>query len=174
MKKISVRKSPVDGKGLFADENIERGERIEYIRGKRRHKVIHNARESRKIEHWIGMGKDLWMTTEGTPFRYINHSCDPNAAIVGSKTLVALRKIPADAEICIDYSMTDADPFWELKCTCGSPRCRHSIRAIYTVPEDVFKRHLPYITKPFQRLYLANKAHKDMLQDEAGSTSRRS
>lgn len=157
MKKIYLGKSRINGKGIFAGEDIKKGERIQYINGKRVKNVITNSKESEAIANWIGISRKFWINTKGTPFRYINHSCNSNAAIMGTKTVVALRNIPRDEEITIDYSMSDADPFWKgIHCTCGEKNCRKEIRAIYTVPPEVFKRHMPYVSRYFQRAYLRN------------------
>lgn len=153
MKEIEIRTSKTHGKGIFAKESIKKGERIQYIHGKPIHKVVKNSKESKSISNWIGMSSTDWYNTDGTPFRYINHSCNPNSAITGSKTLVAIRAIKENEEITIDYSMTDADPFWGIQCHCGESNCRKVIQAIYTVPLPVFKRHLPFVSKRFQKIY---------------------
>ena len=162
MKKISVRGSKIHGKGVFADEVIRKKERIQYINGKKERKVTRNASDSRSIDHWIGTGRFSWINTEGTPFRFINHSCEPNAAIMGTKTVIALEDIREGEEITIDYSMTDADPHWSIECACGVKTCRKHIQAIYTVPHEVFRRHMPYIPRYFQRLYIRNHIHGRM------------
>jgi len=156
MKRIKILSSGIHGRGMFADEDIKRGERIQYLRVPKVKRVVRSKKDSRAIEHWIGAGKDSWFDTRGTPFRYINHSCDANAAIAGTKTLVALRDIKKGQEIHIDYSMTDADPFMSIVCKCGTENCRKYIRSIYTVPTSVFSKHMPYVPKNFQRLYLRN------------------
>ena len=157
MKKIYISKSRIDGKGIFAMEDIHKGERIQYIKGKLVKHIIKNKDESEAIRNWIGVSKIFWMNTKGTPFRYINHSCDPNAAITGTKTVVALRDIHADEEIAIDYSMSDVDLYWEgIHCHCVAKNCRKEIRTIYTVPPEVFKKHMPYVSRYFQRVYLRN------------------
>jgi hypothetical protein len=156
MKKIKILPSRIHGKGMFADEDIQKGERIQYLRGSKTKLIIRSKKDSNSIEHWIGAGKHSWFNTHGTPFRYINHSCDANAAITGTKTLVGLRNIKKGEEIYIDYSMTDADPFMNIACKCGSSNCRGQIRAIYTVPTSVFSKHMPHVPKNFQRLYLRN------------------
>lgn len=168
MKKVYIAKSRIDGKGMFAGEDVSRGERIQYIKGKPVRNIIKSKDESEAITNWIGVSKKFWMNTEGTPFRYINHSCDPNTAIMGTKTAVALRKIRKDEEITIDYSMSDADPYWKgIRCHCGAKDCRKEIRTIYTVPPEVFKRHMPYVSRYFQRVYVRNyirtkqKTHKE-------------
>lgn len=154
MKKIDVRDSGIDGKGLFAAEPIKKGERIQFIRGEKFIKVIRGTREAMGIMNSIGIGRHSWLDTKGTPFRYINHSCEPNAAIVGTKLVVARKDIPKGKEITIDYSMTDGDPYWEMTCSCGSRTCRKRIASIQSVPPAVFKRHMPLIPKNFQRIYL--------------------
>lgn len=157
MKKIYIGKSDINGKGIFAGEDIKKGERIQYIKGKRVKNVVKNSRESAAIANWIGISRKFWMNTEGTPFLFINHSCDPNAAIMGTKTVVALENVRKDEEITIDYSMSDADPHWEgIHCTCGTRNCRKEIRAIYTIPPSVFKKHMPYVSRYFQRIFLRN------------------
>jgi len=154
MKRIKVLKSKIHGKGIFADEDIKSGEKIQYIHGPKIKKIVKTPKESKIIENWIGVEKHMWIDTGGTPFQYINHSCYPNAAITGTKTLIALEDIKCGTEITIDYSMTDADPFWHITCSCGADGCRKEIRAIYAVPTEVFKRHFKYVAKPFQRIFI--------------------
>lgn len=154
MKKITYSSSRIHGRGIFAAENIHSGERIQYVNGKKVHRATKSSKDSEEISNWIGMGKSTWINTDGTPFRYINHSCNPNAAIMGTKTLVALRDIKSGEELTIDYSMTDADPYWSIECECGEKNCRKVIRAIYTVPPEVFLRHMPYVPRYFQRAYI--------------------
>lgn len=157
MKKIYIAKSAINGKGIFAGEDILAGDRVQYIKGKPVKNVVKSKKDSRAINNWIGVSKQFWMNTEGTPFRFINHSCNPNAAIMGTKTLVALKNIKKDTEVTIDYSMSDADPYWEgIRCNCGARYCRKKIGAIYTVPPGVFKRHMPYVSRYFQRVFLRN------------------
>jgi hypothetical protein len=57
----------------------------------------------------------------------MNHSCDPTTWWAGSITLVARRDIEAGEEITYDYSTADLDHIFEMKCTCGSPRCRGTV-----------------------------------------------
>ena len=156
MKRIKVGKSSIEGNGIFADEAIKPGERIQYISGKVVKKLSKTKEEALSIPNWFGLSRQFWIDPEGTPFRYLNHSCDPNAAIAGKKILTALREIRPDEEITIDYSITDADTLWEMACRCEAKTCRKTIRSIQSVPTHVFKRHMPYIPRYFQRLYIRN------------------
>jgi hypothetical protein len=58
---------------------------------------------------------------------YLNHSCAPNAAIVG-RTLIALGDIAAGDGVTFDYNTTEwelAEPF---SCHCASPNCVGTVR----------------------------------------------
>ncbi len=155
MKKLSVQKSGIEGKGLFVLEDVKKDEFIHYIEGKRVKKVAVNKLDGQtEMRNWYGVGKSVWIDPEGTHFDYLNHSCDPNAAIKGVKSLVALKDIKAGEELTIDYSITDPDPLWEMECACGTKHCRNSIRSIESVPTDVFKKHFPHIPRYFQKRYI--------------------
>ena len=157
MKKIYVKKSSIHGKGIFAGEDIQKGERIQYITGKKVHHVFKKEEESSPTNNWVGIGHNVWIDPDKVTFQFLNHSCDPNAAIVGTKTLVALRDIPKDEEIKMDYSMTEfKDHFWKMKCKCGSSNCRGLIEPINKIPKEVFASHFPHIPRYFQRAYLRN------------------
>ncbi len=155
MKKVIVKESNIHGKGTFAFTDIKSGSRIDTIHGPIVTKKINTPKESMRIINWIGVGRNIWIDTRNTPYRYINHSCYPNAAIKRT-SLIALDDIKEGDEITIDYSMNDADPLWSIECNCGQKKCRHEIRAIYTVPPDVFMRHLRFMSKTFQRIFLEN------------------
>ena len=66
------------------------------------------------------------------PFRYLNHSCDPNCQITGDESyaqvnpfeplcIQAIRDIQAGEELTIDYAWP-AD--MAMKCLCRSSKCR--------------------------------------------------
>jgi len=155
MKKLFVQKSSINGKGLFILEGAKEGEFIHYVEGKRVRKIPLNKTDGQiEMRNWYGISKSVWIDPEGTDFDFLNHSCEPNAAIKGTKSLVALRDIKAGGELTIDYSITDPDPLWEMKCACGASNCRKLIRSIESVPTDVFKKHFPNIPRYFQKRYI--------------------
>jgi uncharacterized protein len=57
----------------------------------------------------------------------VNHSCSPNAGMRGQISLVAMRDIQKEEEICFDYAMTDSSDYDEFECHCGSPNCSRMI-----------------------------------------------
>ncbi len=154
MKKIYTGKSSVHKRGIFVGEPVRKGELIQYIVGKKVKKLPKTKEESLSIPTWFGLSRHIWMDPGKSPFQYLNHSCEPNAAISGTKSLIAIKNIQQDEEVSIDYSMTDSDQLWEMKCECGTTECRGTIRSIHTVPTKVFKHHMPHIPRYFQRVYL--------------------
>ena len=159
-KKIYKDKSKIDGNGIFAKRDIKKGENIAIIKGPIVNHVVVDKKTSSVGPNWIGIGKNKWVDPKAI-FNHINHSCNPNTGIKGSKTVVALRNIKMNEEILIDYSITEEDTLWKLnkKCKCGSKKCRKDIRSIQFLPKEVYDGYLPYIPKYFQKIYL--KCHKD-------------
>lgn len=156
MKKIYIGDSGIEGKGLLAGEDIKKGDLIQRINGLKTKKVIKNTTEAQEIFNWIGTGKNSWINTDETPFRYVNHSCDPNSAIIGTKTVVATKDIKNGEEITMDYSLTDGDPHWEMLCQCNAPSCRKTIRSIQSVSPETFLERIAHIPRNFQRIYIRN------------------
>ncbi len=156
MKRIKVFKSSIHGRGIFADETISKGERITYIRGPIKQKTPRGPRDSKIIGNWIGVAKDTWIKPEA-PYMYLNHSCNPNSALITKRLLIALRPIARNEEITMDYSLTDSDLHWGIRCSCGARNCRKHIRAIQTLSPRIFRHYLPHIPPYFQKVYA--KAH---------------
>lgn len=152
MKKLYVKDSSISGRGLFANENIKKNEHISFVKGKKVHRKNLTKKEAQEIPLWYGLTEEWWIDPTGTIFSFLNHSCEPNAAIVGTQKLIAIMHIPANSEITIDYSMTDGDNLWEMKCECRTPSCRKVIKSIQHIPESAFIKHLPFIPKYFQNL----------------------
>ena len=87
---------------------------------------------SQPSRHSVQVGPDAHVSPEGdTPghgcWRYLNHSCTPNAWLRG-RELVALRDIQAHEDLTFDYNTTE----WELAepfaCHCGSATCLGTVR----------------------------------------------
>lgn len=157
MKKIHVSKSKITGVGLHASEPISRGDRVAYIHG-----PIRIVRDFTKLpieqrkpsDNWIGVGRYSYIDTANSPFRFINHSCDPNTVINLPRTVTALKHITKNTEITMDYSLTEAGQDFSIsKCTCGAKKCRGRIGPINSLSPHTFRAYLPYIQKKFQRVY---------------------
>lgn len=160
MKKVKISKSAISGDGIFAHENIKTGEFIDYIKGPIKH--VNTISEGVSLDNpdWVGFKKNYWIDPL-PPFKYINHSCDPNCGIRGTKTVVAMKNIKEGEELTMDYAITECDTLWNFKiqtgsfCKCGSKKCRKVIRSIQFLPKNIFEKYLPYIPSSFQKLYRA-------------------
>ena len=129
--KTEVRESYKQGKGLFAKENITKGEVI-FIKSGHIIKVKEAMEIERKIgEYSLQISEDFCLcpkTKEEVKDTaiFINHSCEPNVGADGQITFVALRDIKAGEELCYDYAMTTTRPY-RLECSCGTKSCRKII-----------------------------------------------
>ncbi|MEK7498502.1 MAG: SET domain-containing protein-lysine N-methyltransferase [Patescibacteria group bacterium] len=148
-KKYAVQKSGIRGKGLFAISKINQHEIIFIPQGTTHTVRRYTKSDAKTGQHMLGISTRTWLKTErNDPLWHLNHSCEPNAYICGSKIVVALRNILPGEEITIDYSFTEEDPFWELDhpCRCRSSICRTHIRSIIHLPQELKtaqKNHTP-------------------------------
>ncbi len=151
-KKITYKKSGIHGLGIFASQDIKKGEVVCIIKGPRMFKVNRNLKDALSHPDWVGFKKNYWVDPV-PPYKYLNHSCKPNTAVKGQKTLIALTNIPKNTEVTVDYSIIEADPRWFMKCGCKLPDCRKIIRSISFLPAKKFKDYLPYISTDFRKVY---------------------
>ena len=154
MKKLEVKESEIAGVGIHVSEAVMKHEHIAFIQGVRKSKIITDKKDALTIPTWYGITESEWIDPTGTIWESLNHSCEPNTAIIGTKKIIALRNIKKGEEITIDYSMTDGDLLWELEYTCGckSKNCRKAIHSIQRIPEEAFQKHMPFIPKYFVKL----------------------
>ncbi|HKZ74049.1 MAG TPA: SET domain-containing protein-lysine N-methyltransferase [Steroidobacteraceae bacterium] len=136
---VSVRRSRVHGRGVFAAQPIRKGTRIiEYV-GERVSREEADRRYDDKDpndNHTFLFIVDKHIVIDagvgGNAARYINHSCDPNCESVIEKKRVfieALRHIEPGEELAYDYQIQrekddppDVDEVFA--CCCGTKQCR--------------------------------------------------
>ncbi len=160
MKKLYIGKSKINGKGVYVENSINSGDFITHIKGPKILIKKFNDKLSKATVNWIGASKHTWIDTDQSIFRFINHSCDPNCAIKGERTVFAVKDISKNSELTIDYSLNETELEWSiLSCTCGSKNCRKLITPIYYLPKRVFLEKKNFIPKKFQELYLKHYAH---------------
>jgi SET domain-containing protein len=134
--KVEVRDAGPKGLGLFARQAVRAGEIAVVTGGRILTAEQHAKLPDQHLPFQVDTDLHLAPITHGSakPGEHregifaTNHSCGPNAGIVGQSALVAMRDIAAGEEITFDYVMTDSDavgitPF-EMKCLCGDARCR--------------------------------------------------
>jgi uncharacterized protein len=162
--KAHARKSNSHGNGVFALEDIEKGERIAILGGDimtidEIDSIPKNLHEyPMQIEERFVIGSRTNEEPEDTDF--FNHSCDPNAGIKGQIFIEAMRKIKKGEEITFDYAMTvsesvDSDVVFVMECECGAPNCRKVITENDWKSKDLQARY-----KGFFSQYLQEKIDK--------------
>ena len=126
--KFKIKQSAIHGKGLFAGSRIGArrklgeldGERITQAEARRR------ARRSRSIMIVeLGDGTAIDATRGGNHFKYVNHSCSPNAFMRvcrGRLEFYALREIKPGEELTCNYGETHHEG--TLTCRCRSEGCQ--------------------------------------------------
>lgn len=141
-KAYEIRKSSIQGRGVFAIRRIRPGAKIVEYAGER---VTNAEADLRYDEENMSRHHTFLFTldddtvvdghSEGNDARYINHACDPNCEAViddGRIWIHALRNIQPGAELGYDYQyertgVNDEEMEKFYVCRCGSPKCRGSI-----------------------------------------------
>lgn len=134
MSQLYTAASTVAGKGLFTAVHITAKSIIFRFEGER---IYHDYTPEFALEgaNWIGVGDREWLIPEADdPVLFLNHSCNPNVFITRNLEVISARDIPANAELLLDYSSTELDPFWKMNCNCGSADCRHVVRNFSSLP----------------------------------------
>ncbi len=136
---VTVRRSGVHGRGVFARRDIRRGKRIIEYTGQRiswqeaqdlppldpddpHHTFFYSLDDGRVINAAVG----------GNEARWINHSCAPNCRtdeVNGRIYIYALQRIKAGKELFYDYRLEPADKRTRalerlFACHCGNAECR--------------------------------------------------
>lgn len=122
-----VRDAP-HGAGVFATRDIAPGARVLAIEGRL---------QSHPTRYSIQLGPSMHIEASGEPssaemrlrhpWRFLNHSCEPNARVQGH-SLLARRPIRAGEQVTFDYTTTEvlmAEPF---QCGCGAASCVGLVR----------------------------------------------
>ncbi len=82
---------------------------------------------------------------------YFNHSCNPNAGLQGSNSLIATRDIMPGEEICFDYAMSDSVPYDEFTCGCGAYNCRGTVTGNDWQIAELWDQYRGYFSPYLQR-----------------------
>ena len=129
--KAKVKKSKIEGLGLFVVKPIKKGEIVaikggHIMDGKTLEGVEGQIEESYiQIEDNYYIGAMKKAEVRGNKM-FINHSCDPNVGIRGQISFVAMRNIRKGEELTYDWVMENPGK-WSFKCNCGGKNCRMTI-----------------------------------------------
>jgi SET domain-containing protein len=125
---LIIRKSEIEGRGVFAGKDIQKGEIV--IRWNCKELTSEEAKILPETEKKYLTFVDKKYYLMLPPARYVNHSCNPNT-FVKDFCDVAKRNIQNGEEITTDYSAT-MDTTESMNCKCNSHNCRKIIRASIT------------------------------------------
>ncbi|SDD27755.1 SET domain-containing protein [Paraburkholderia lycopersici] len=144
MKRVSVRTSPIHGKGVFALLALSAGERIFEYKGLvttwREATRYYARREDTGHTFLFGLsnGRVIDGGRGGNGARWLNHACAANCEAVeeaGRVYIEATRIIKPGEELFIDYALevppkARSDAFRDYACRCGTRRCRGSMLSL--------------------------------------------
>ena len=145
LKKIEARGSTIHGKGVFATDDIAKGERVIRYKGAlRSHDEVdeeYGDVDENGHTFLFTLNDDYVIdgNLKSNVARWINHSCDPNCEAVVEEDdksrphkdkvfIEAIRDIAAGEELTYNYGIVlDERHTPKLKklwgCRCGSPNC---------------------------------------------------
>ena len=125
--KIEIRKSSIQGDGVFATDRISRGEVILSLDDSRIVDGQHPVREDlgENPEHCDYLPDGTTVLMQG-PGGYLNHSCSPNVFTYSAdrkRFILAMRDVAQGEELLFDYSINAINgDVWT--CNCGATGCR--------------------------------------------------
>jgi SET domain-containing protein len=151
-----VRDSPKSGKGLFAKENISKGELVAIKMGR-----IVSEKELELLDLYVRdfslqITEDFHLSAgnkselEDTAL-FLNHSCDPNIGMDGQVAFIAMRDINAGEELCLDYAMIRTKNY-QMECHCGSAECRGLITGEDWKRPDLQEKYRDYFSWHIRQL----------------------
>ena len=161
--KTEKRVSPIQGRGLFTREAISAGEIVAVKGG-----TIMDAAALTRVREAVSPAEiqieDRLYIAPGSVEEVeanilcLNHSCHPNVGVRGQITFVAMRDIPAGAELTIDYAMIDGNPDEHMACSCGAAECRNIITGNDWRLSELQQRYTGYFSRYIQEQCVAESA----------------
>ena len=147
---LLVKKSRIQGNGVFTTKKIPKGTKICTLRG-----TVFQLKDLKKHSNnfmdplQIDFTKYIQLNEL---YRTINHSCKPNTGIRGKNTLFALTTVALGKEITYDYSTTMWEdeklvntllhlPLVTMKCNCHTKNCRKIIKQFYQLPTKLQQKY---------------------------------
>lgn len=134
--KLVVKETGKYGKGVFAGEDIKKGQKIYILSGptmttKKFAEMVNSGNEN--IDDPLQVGKRTYIDLDKIS-RTFNHSCNPTTGIRKRSEMFALREIKKGEELTYDYSSVVAPTEFRMKCYCGAKDCRKIVGDIRSIP----------------------------------------
>jgi hypothetical protein len=146
--RLTVKASSINGRGVFAEDDIRQGELIHRMGGRRvslLRCMAEIATGQIRIDDPLSIRKYEYLVLDEFSILF-NHCCQANAGLANEVDMVALRDIPREEEITFDYSMTVRPSlyttFWKMPCNCQAPLCRKEIGDVRSVPAQHLQKYV--------------------------------
>jgi SET domain-containing protein len=147
---LIVRSSPLHGAGVYTTGRIKKGQRVlEYTGPRLTKKQCEGMYADTEVTYLFGMDDRKTVIDGFGTAAFVNHSCDPNCEtdeIRGHVWIIAIKNIPAGAELTYDYNLYDGEPGEEAPCYCGTKSCRGTM-----LSEDEIARQKRLLRRKKQR-----------------------
>ncbi|MDQ1730118.1 MAG: uncharacterized protein QOK10_277 [Pseudonocardiales bacterium] len=135
---VTVRRSPVHGRGAFANVELDAGQTLFDYQGKRitwaQACTDYAAKGVAGHTFYFDLGDGTVIDggSGGNAARWINHSCDPNCEATNDGARIevhTIKPVHAGDELTIDYNLIIDDPDDPAEralyaCACGTEECR--------------------------------------------------
>ncbi len=162
---IQIKSTPM-GKGVFAARPFRKSQVIGQMTGS----VITD--DNYDPEYVVDLGK-AGVLEPAAPFRFLNHSCEPNAALIEYEPeanerptmwVETLRAIKPGDQVTIDYGWP-ADS--AIRCLCGAKRCRGWVVAESELPKVL--RRIAKEAKAAEKLAAEKRAARQQAASKVAS-----
>jgi SET domain-containing protein len=141
--KVYSKNSEIQGKGVFANDDIKKGELVGIFKGR----IIPDTKGNlAKYGDYLLPVDYRNAILVGNVFKFTNHSCNPSCGVKDGVKIIALKEIPKGEEITIDYDTIEY--IWKMKCNCGSPNCRKMTRGYKYLSKKLKEKYSGFIA-PF-------------------------
>ena len=128
------------GKGVFATRLYQIQEVVLVFGGDKTPKT-----QITDYTHYLQVAPDMFLGPSGSYDDYVNHSCDPNCAVVvddGCYVLKAIKPIAPGEQLSFDYGTIMLNEPTTFICACGARNCRKTIGNFFSLPQDLQQQYL--------------------------------
>lgn len=135
--RLAVRRSLIEGDGLFATEGIDSHVVVVRLGGRlvdttQLLALLANANNdpaSPYIDTITVFEDQHLVLSAGSTAHFANHSCDPNLWLVSPFEFATRSAIAVNDEITVDYGTFSGEAGFPMPCGCGTALCRGEVTA---------------------------------------------
>lgn len=133
--RVTIRDSPLEGRGLFTIGKIAEGEVVLRLGGRlvdgmeldRLLDVAASDPDASFVDTITVFENAHLVLPAATMLHFANHSCDPHLWHTGPYELAARRTIAGGEELTLDYGASSGADGFVMVCGCGSGICRGQV-----------------------------------------------